>query len=112
MYRKQQQHPFNGPFSSTTWVSRYQKGKTSLDLNQARDDWVLECSGISWISLQCFDTVGWAQEGHPACKKTKWWGAGVVICLEQGADLHMVQLIPLPCTVSCSSKIQTMDEHL
>jgi len=26
------------------------------------------------------------QEGHPACKKLEWWGAGVVICLEQGAD--------------------------
>ena len=25
-----------------------QKGKTSLDLNEARDDGVLECSGISW----------------------------------------------------------------
>jgi len=24
--------------------------------------------------------VGW-QEGHPACKKTEWWGAGVVIIL-------------------------------
>jgi len=24
-------HPFNGLFSRTTWVSRYQKGKTSLD---------------------------------------------------------------------------------
>jgi len=32
------------------------------------------------------------QEGHPACKKTERWGAGVVICLEQGADLHMAQL--------------------
>ena len=32
------------------------------------------------------------------------WGAGVVICLERGADLHMAQLMPL--TVSCSSKIQ------
>ena len=30
----------------------------------------------------------------------------MVICLEQGADLHMVQLIPLPLTVSCFSKIQ------
>jgi len=30
----------------------------------------------------------------------------VVICLERGADLHMAQLIPLPLTVSCSSKIQ------
>ena len=46
------------------------------------------------------------QEGHPACKKTEWWGAGMVICLEQGADLHMFQLMPLPLTVSCFSKIQ------
>ena len=46
------------------------------------------------------------QEGHPACKKTEWWGAGMVICLEWGADLHMAQLMPLPLTVSCSSKIQ------
>ena len=46
------------------------------------------------------------QEGHPACKKTEWWGAGMVICLEQGADLHMAQLMPLQLTVSCFSKIQ------
>ena len=27
----------------------------------------------------------------------EWWGVGVVICLEWGADcLHMVQLMPLP----------------
>jgi len=30
----------------------------------------------------------------------------VVICLEQGADLHMAQRISLPLTVSCFSKIQ------
>ena len=30
-------HPFNGPFSGTTWVSRYQKGKTNLDFTEARD---------------------------------------------------------------------------
>ena len=41
------------------------------------------------------------QEGQ-----TEWWGAGVVICLEQGADLHIAQLMPLPLTVSCFSKIQ------
>jgi len=41
------------------------------------------------------------QEGHPA-----WWGAGVVVCLEQDADLHMAQLMPLPLTVSCFSEIQ------
>jgi len=45
------------------------------------------------------------QEGHPACKKQQW-GAGVVIYLERDADLHMTQLMPLPLTVSCFSKIQ------
>ena len=46
------------------------------------------------------------QEGHPACKKTEWWGAGVVVSLERGADLHTAQLMPLPLTVSCFGKIQ------
>jgi len=43
---------------------------------------------------------------HPACIKTEWCGAGMVICLERGADLHMAQLMPLPHTVSCFCKIQ------
>ena len=30
----------------------------------------------------------------------------MVICLERGANLHMAQLMPLPLTVSCFSKIQ------
>ena len=30
-------YPFNGPFSGTTPVSRYQKGKTNLDFTEARD---------------------------------------------------------------------------
>jgi len=38
--------------------------------------------------------------------KTDWWGAGMVICLERGADLHVAQLMPLLLTVSCFSKIQ------
>ena len=46
------------------------------------------------------------QEGHPACKKTEWWGAGVVVCLERDADLHMAQLMPLPVSLSCFSKIR------
>jgi len=38
---------------------------------------------------------------------TEGWGAGVVVCLERGVDLHMAQLMPLLLTVSCFSKIQT-----
>jgi len=30
-------HSFNGPFSGTTWVSQYQKGKTNLDFTETRD---------------------------------------------------------------------------
>jgi len=47
------------------------------------------------------------QEGHPVCKKLS---GGVLAWLsvwtEQGADLHMAQLMPLPLTVSYVSKIQ------
>ena len=30
----------------------------------------------------------------------------MVVCLERGADLHVAQLMPLPLTISCFSKIQ------
>jgi len=33
------------------------------------------------------------QEGHPACKKIERWDVDVVMCLGQGADLHMAQLM-------------------
>jgi len=38
-------HPSNGLFSGTTGVSWYQKGKTSLDLNEARDDGEVASAG-------------------------------------------------------------------
>ena len=72
---------------------------------------------LDWVKLSCYYyyyyyafsalmlLVG-RQEGHLACKKTEWWGAGMVIFLERDADLHMTQLMPLPLTVSCFSKIQ------
>jgi len=45
-------------------------------------------------------------EGMPV-KNFEWWGAG----MEQDADLHVAQLIPLPLTVSCFSKIQISFWH-
>jgi len=47
------------------------------------------------------------QEGHPACKKTEWWGAGVVVYLQQGADLHIAQLMPLPLTVESLASVKS-----
>jgi len=42
--------------------------------------------------LQCFDAVGWVAGKASGLEKTEWWGAGTVVCLEQGADLHTTQL--------------------
>jgi len=52
--------------------------------------------------LHCFDA--WVSGRASGLWKTEWWGAGVVICLERGADLHIAQLMPLPLTLSSSVK--------
>ena len=82
---------------------------TSSCLLEYEQNLNLICVVISLYRYKTFTAltllVGW-QEGHPACKKIEWWGASMVICLELGADLHMAQLMPLPLTVSCFSKIQ------
>ena len=112
-------HTFNGPFSRSTQVSRYQKGKTNLDFTKARDsEWQWHQLGHMQVctSLQTITTP--APHHCSVCTKTvlnncsiftwitEWWDAGVVVCLEQGADLHLARLMPLPLTVSCFSKIQ------
>jgi len=55
-----------------------------------------------------FDAASCAAGGTKGIRPEKnvWWGAGVVSCLERGADLHMAQLLPLPLTVSCFTEIQ------
>ena len=46
------------------------------------------------------------RKGIRPIKNFEWSGAGMVVCLERDADLHMAQLMPLPLSVSCFSKIQ------
>jgi len=41
---------------------------------------------LTYKCLQCFDTVGWVSGGATGLSKIEWWGAGVVIWLEQGAN--------------------------
>ena len=64
------------------------------------------CVPITYLCLQSLTLLVGRQEGQLACK-TEWWGAGVVICLERGADLHIAQLmpLPLPLTVSVKSRL-------
>ena len=93
-------HLFNGPLSGTTHVSRYQKGKTSLDFTEARDsEWQWHQLGHMQVctSLQtdnhastppvkfftgCMpflppnqqreSTEGWRQMGSPGQRSVKW----------------------------------------
>ena len=44
-------HPFNGPLSGTTQVSRYQKGKTNLDFFLKQE--TVSGSSISWAICKC-----------------------------------------------------------
>ena len=64
------------------------------------------CCCLQWQLLFAFSAFGCWLGGRKGIRPVEWWGAGVVICLERGADLHMAQLMPLPLTVSCFSKIQ------
>jgi len=65
----------------------------------------IQYNEIIYTAFSALTLLVGRQEGHLACKKTEWWDTGVVICLERNADLHMAQLMPLPLTVSCFSKI-------
>ena len=70
--------PFNGPFSGTTRVSRYQKGKTNLDFTEARDsEWQWHQLGHMQIciSLQTENhastpPLSFLQAGCPSCRPT------------------------------------------
>jgi len=57
------------------------------------------------VAFSALMLLVWRQEGHPTCK-TEWWDAGMVTCLGQSGDLHMVHLMPLPHAVSYSSKFR------
>jgi len=44
------------------------------------------------------------QEEHLACKNLSGGMLAWLFCLGWGANMHMAQLMPLPLTISCSSK--------
>ena len=72
-----QLQPFNGLFSRTTWVSRYQKVKTNLDFTGARDsEWQWHQLGHMQVctSLQTDNhtstPLSFLQAGCPSCHPT------------------------------------------
>jgi len=56
------------------------------------------------VCVQYFNAIGWAAGRASGLLKTEWRDAGMIICLGQGTDLHMAQLMPLPLTISFSRK--------
>ena len=69
---------FNGPFSRTTQVSRYQKGKTNLDFTEARDsEWqwhqlshMQVCTLLQTDSHTSTPPLYFLQAGCPSCRPT------------------------------------------
>jgi len=71
-------HPFNGPFSGTTRVGWYQKGKTNLDFAEARDsEWqwhqlghMQVCSSLQVDNHASTSPLSFLQAGCPSCRPT------------------------------------------
>jgi len=71
-------HPFNGPLSGTTRVSRYEKGKTNLDFIGARDsEWQWHQLGHMQVCTSCqtdnyasTPLLSFSQAGCPSCRPT------------------------------------------
>jgi len=69
---------FNGPFSGTTQMTRYQKGKTNLDFTEARDsewqwhqlDHMQVCTSLQTDSHGSTQALSFLQAGRPSCHPT------------------------------------------
>ena len=70
--------PFDGLFSRTTWVSRYQIGKTNLDFTRARDsEWLWHqlghmqvCTLLQTDNHASTPPLSFLQAGCPSCRPT------------------------------------------
>jgi len=78
IYKHTHTHPFNGPFSGTTQVSRYQKNKTNLDFTEARDnEWqwhqlehMQVCTSLQIDNHASTSPLSFLQAGCPSCRPT------------------------------------------
>ena len=65
-------HTFNSPFSGTTWVSWYQKGKTNADFTEARDsEWPWQiCTSLQTDIHASTPPLSFLQAGCPSSRPT------------------------------------------
>ena len=81
-------HPFNGPFSGTTQVSQYQKGKTNLDFTEARD------SEWQWHQLGCMQICTSLQTDNQSTPLLFFYRPDALPAAQPTASKHWRQL---PC---------------
>ena len=90
-------HPFNGPFSRTTQVSRYQKGKTNLDFTESRDsEWqwhqlehMQVCTSLQTDNHANTPPLSFLQAGCPSCRPTN--SVNALVCVTM---INFVENLP------------------
>jgi len=93
-------HAFNGPFSGTTRVSRYQKSKTSLDFTEVRDsEWqwnplghMQVCTSLQTDNHASTRPLSFLQARYPSCRPTN----SVTALKAQSADSALMLIVCLP----------------
>ena len=109
--------PFNGPFSGTTRVSRYQKGKNDLDFTEARDsEWQWHQLGHMQVctSLQTDNHANthrsvFLQAGCPSCRPTnsvKALKAKALKAKDTSWQNTGVNRVSSPSSIICWSRVQ------
>ena len=90
--------PFNGLFSRTTWVRRYQKGKTNLDFTGARDsEWqwyqlghMQVCTSLQTDNHSSTPPLSFLQAGCPSCRPINSVKALKALCLvHHGSEIFL-----------------------
>ena len=101
--------PFNGLFSTTTCISQYQKGKTSLDLNEARDDggFVMQWHQLDHMQTIC--TLLQTDNHTNTSSYSIFTGQKFFLMLNQQCKMGVVIVVVL--IVACRVTRPTMSKH-
>jgi len=104
-------HPFNGPFSGTTRVSRYQKGKTNLDFTKARDsEWqwhqlgrMQVCTSLQTDNHASTLPLSFLQSGCPSCHPTNSVEALKGCMCFDNFDIYLICVTRPHCFAECKT---------
>ena len=117
-------HPFNGPLSRTTQVSRYQKGKTNLDFTEARDsEWqwhqlghMQVCTLLHTDNHTRNPPLCFLQAECPSCRPTNSVKVLKSKLLQRNVQTPIVHCVvvfyTICCKTSCFSALRLLVGHL